>query len=274
MKNEEQTMSFQEPLSDYARPPRSTKTEDKMKTEIEGDKIQKIQEISNQLVAQAKRAIVNSDETLGKSADLRKMITVQINNLEVLRKKEYVGPLNAVVKRLNGDFKKITGPLQKAADWLSNENDRYLEEREENARKAREQAARETEERAIKEAEALQAAGRAAEADEIMSQGASVASAVTAAHAAPVRGDYGAVVSVRREWTFELEDIAEVPARYLVINAQEIRSDILTKVKVYREEAAGRGLSGDVAEAFLQEAMGNFKIPGLRIHQKVSSMVR
>ena len=266
-------MSFQEPLSDYARPPRSTKTEDKMKIEIEAALRQKIENAATNLITQASRAVIQDDETLSKGADLQKIIKTQIKKADEERK-EYVGPLNSVVKKINGDFKTMVAPLQKAADALDSKMTAYVREREKIASEKRQRAAREAEELALKQAEALQAAGRSVEADEIISQGASVASAVTAAHTAPVRGDYGAVASVRREWTFELEDIAEVPARYLVINAQEIRSDILTKVKVYREEAAGRGLSGDVAEAFVQEAMGNFQIPGLRIHQKVSSMVR
>lgn len=244
-----------------------------MKTEIEAALRQKIENAATNLIIQASRAVIQDDETLSRGADLQKIIKTQIKKADEERK-EYVGPLNSVVKKINGDFKTMVAPLQKAADALSGKMTAYVMEREKIASEERRRAAREAEERALKDAEALQAAGRSVEADEVISQGASVASAVTAAHTAPVRCDYGAVASVRKEWTFELENMTEVPPKYLLLDSSEVRNAIREAVSAHRADAKSRGLSGDVAEAFVQEAMGNFKIPGLRIHQKVSSMVR
>ncbi len=245
-----------------------------MKTEIDVTQKQATDQVIATLVAQESRAVIEDDESLSKGADLAKIIRSQIKKADEDRKENYTGPLNAVIKRINGEFKQMVAPLVKADASLKGKMDLYVREKDRREREERTRLAREAEERALKEAEVFEKAGMHDEAAAAIEVGAKAPDLAAQRRSAPVRGDYGATASARREYTFELEDISEVPTAYLILNETKVRSAIREKVAALRTQAKEADLKGKEVDVFVEKEMEKFKIAGLRVYQKVSSAVR
>jgi hypothetical protein len=114
---------------------------------------------------------------------------------------------------------------------------------------------------AVAEAAAAEAAKVAAEAERTMQPAALQAAVVadetankaqqlataTPSALARTRGDGGAVTSLRKFWTFEVTDLADVPTEYLILDEKKVRAAI---------------------------AAGEREIPGLRVFQDSSLGIR
>lgn len=244
-----------------------------MKTEIDKTLKDEMATRASGLMAREANLFITDDATLASGADIQKVIKTQIKKADETRK-EYVGPLNAVVKKINADFKAMVEPLQRSSVSLGGKMTAYVREKDRLEQERQRKLAREAEERALKEAEELQAAGREGEAEIALEQGAMAVDLVKERKPAPVRGDYGSVASTRKTWTFELEDLYSVPYKYLLLDEAEIRSTIRIRVREYQEEAKRGGLSGKAIDVYVENKMKDFKISGIRIYQKVDAVVR
>lgn len=168
---------------------------------------------------------VTDEETCGKVADYIKSIsacTKAAEGARVAAKEPYLATGRAV----DGFFKQITDPLEKLKVTVQARITKYQRDkaeaerrlREEDARRAREEAERlrrEADEAALKIATAREL-DQAIEVDQRARQSADDAeaahraAAVTAAELSRSRGDYGAVASLRTDWTFADVDRAEL----------------------------------------------------------------
>lgn len=244
-----------------------------MKTEIEVAVKEGIGEMAVNLTDQEARAVIDSDESLSKGADLAKIIRAQIKKADDQRK-EYVGPLNEVVKRINADFKRMVAPLQKASDSLKGKMNAYVREKERREAEERRRLAREAEERALREAEKLEKAGRQQEAEEALVVGSAAQDVAAQRRSAPVRGDYGAVASARKTWDFEVDDLNQVPLAYMSLDERKVRDTIRESAGYYRLEGQKMDLKGRALDVHVERRMETFSIPGLKIVQTVSAVVR
>lgn len=244
-----------------------------MKTEVETFVRDQITMRASALITRQSVIEVSDDGTLAEGADLQKVIKATIKKADDQRK-EYVGPLNAVVKKINAEFKAMVAPLQDSAETLAKKMTTYVKEKDRLERERQKKLAKEAEERALKEAEELEKAGRAGEAEIAMEQGAMASDLVKERKPAPVRGDYGAVVSARRTWAFELVDLGEVPRHYIQLDERAVRNHIQSYVEQYKHEAKREGLTGKAVDVYVENKMEGFTIPGIRVYQEVGAVVR
>lgn len=196
------------------------------------------------LIASAGRAVIDSQETMERGADLAK----QLKSLAKIADEEritLVRPLKEAAKEIDEQFKAITLPLTNAAKDIENKMFIYTKEQERIAREQQE-ARRKAEEEARKAVEVASAPSEQSALQLIPSV------ATVAAIAVPqvTRGVMGASAGIRKTWAFELVDILAL--------AQE-RPDLVT-VDTVRVNAEIRGKGGEIA--------------GLRIFQQESMSVR
>lgn len=208
---------------------------------FESDQEPKFQARTNDIVASSERAVIDSRETAEKGADLLKIIKTMFKKIEDERK-TLVAPFNKGVKAINARFKAVTTLLKQAEQTVKSKLLAF--EQAERAKQERIEAARRQveEERLLAKAEQAQAQGNTQDAAKILDNAVTIESTKT--KAAPIRGDYGGVVSLRKVWDFEVVDIQQLAQKHpelIVVNAVAIR-------KYIRE--------------------GQRNIPGLRIFQK------
>lgn len=212
----------------------------------------------DELLAAVERAPaeVGDDEMAGKVADLIKLITACHKNAESARtaRKE---PFLESGRAVDGFYKRITEPLEKAKRLVETRLTLFQRKKAEAERQRREaEARRQAEEAERQRAAAAEAARKietardldvAIEAETSAHQAQADASqAQRAAEAKPAelsrsRGDYGAVASLRSEWTGELvsRDDVDLDALRAHINSVEIEKAIRSFVR-----AGGRELKG------------------------------
>jgi len=190
-----------------------------------------------QLLEQAQRAEVIDQGTASRMTDLLGVVKARLKASEDART-ALVKPLNDHVKWINTQFKGSTGDLTEADHIGRGKLSRYLAEQD-RAEAAKAAALRkEAEDRAIADAEAAEAAGRSAEAEQLMDTAAAIPDAPKAA---PTRGSFGASAGTTKRWTFEVDDIRQVPAQFLQVDAAAIREAIrngertIPGVRIYQE---------------------------------------
>lgn len=144
--------------------------------------------------------------------------------------------------------KRFDQPANEAEYTVKNRMIAWRQEEQEKVR--REQAAREAElrrkaeEARIAEAEAIQAAGDAQQAEAILDQPIQVAPVAPRPVAPKISG-----VSIRKKWSFRITDPNAVPRKYLSIDEKKIGAEvrafkgetIIAGVEVFQEELIGAG---------------------------------
>ncbi len=157
------------------------------------------------------------------AADLTRWIKQTAKKAEEQRVR-LVKPLNDHVKMINAEYAKITEPLKQAEQVLK---DKLLAwQQAEQARLAAEEAARRAEDdRLIAEAQAAKQAGDA-EREAALIEQMRQQPPVFSGHAPPVRGELGTVASVRKIWTYEVVDAAQVPREFMQIHDKAVRAAI------------------------------------------------
>lgn len=173
---------------------------------------------TDKLCASAQRAVIDSAETLGRGADLAKMIRVALKKADEERT-ELVGPLNEVVKKINLRFKRYTAPLEDAKTLLDGKMVAYGKNFSEELRK--EDEARRKEEDAV----------RAAEFPDEMP----FAPPTASPKPKTVYGNTGSAASFTTTWTFEVTDGNQVPREYLMVDEKKVAA----AVKDGKREIAG-----------------------------------
>jgi len=203
---------------------------------------------AQELCESASDVVIMTRSDLSLATDLVKSIKTRFRDIEDERKR-LVRPFNDGVDAINARFKSMTVPLKDAEDSLKA---KMLSFQKEEEKRAQEEAARieksrrEAEEKARKEAE------ESSSGDDIRSMPLPVIAeaAVVPLHKPTTYGQTGAVSTVKKQWTFELEDIKALA---------NSRPDlvIVDTVKVNQEI---RGKGGE--------------IPGLRVYEKDVLQVR
>lgn len=164
---------------------------------------------------------IEDEETCGKVADLIKLITACHKSAETMRvgRKE---PFLEAGRAVDGFFKKITEPLEKAKDSVQKRLTAYQRQKAEEERRRREDEARRAAEEAERQRKAAEEAAKTIETEEHLDAAigadalarqktadaieAQRAADAKAAELSRTRGDYGAVASLRTVWVGEIED--------------------------------------------------------------------
>ena len=185
---------------------------------------------------------IDDEEMAGKFAEMLRAITTAEKAAKAERKKEKQPHLDAG-RAVDGFFATITAPLERAAAPIQKALDRY-----QNAKAAAERQRREEEAaRARAEAERLAAAAendqqleQAVVADEHAAKAEKLADA-PAADLGRVRGEYGAVSSLKARWTHEVEDLAKVDLEALrpYFAATEIDKAIRAYQRAHKDQIEG-----------------------------------
>lgn len=162
---------------------------------------------ANNLLAQANSAVIDSRESDAKAADAVKLCNARLRSLDESRR-SLVDPLNAHVKWINTEFKKVAQTLEEAKRLISEKALAFKLAEEDRQGKEQEALRKEAEEQAIADAEAAQNAGDEERAEALLDMAASTPEGKTNVVA---RGDYtGASSSIKRDWKGEVVDIQEV----------------------------------------------------------------
>ncbi len=191
-------------------------------------KVDGFKNIGEQLIAQAERAVIDSDESLAKGADLAKYAKLQLDKQEDART-ALVKPLNDHVKFINAQFKPVTSAFEKAISTIKGKMSAYVEAREKRDRELMEAAKKAAEDMALDRAADLEAQGRAEEAKAVVAAAAELPEA--APKSAAVRGSLGGVGSFRDQWIFEIEDFSKVPDEYKEIATKAVNAAIKKGVR-------------------------------------------
>jgi hypothetical protein len=212
----------------------------------------------NELLEAAKRAptTIDSDETAGKMGDFSKQISACLKNAEGARVAEKE-PHLAAGRTVDGWFKTLADPLDKAKTAIGRVLTDYLRVKEAAERAERERIAREEREAAAKAAETARAAEQAAldaqtmdaaiDAEELARKAAADAAAadreatVKAAELSRTRGDFGSVSSLVEFWDFKDIDRGALDLEAL---RQHLPMDALEKAVRSFVKAGGRSLRG------------------------------
>ncbi len=170
---------------------------------------------------QVDRAQCTNDEDEGKCNDLLKIIKNMIKMADDDRKAAGEWFRNMLAE-INGKYKdEITDPLEKAKAKLESIIKPYalqkLKKRQEEERLAREALERAALEKAAK-AETPEAADQVIET--------AVKASERVHQPTTVRSTYGAVTSSRIKYVFQLEDLSQVPRKYLMLDDSKVRKAI------------------------------------------------
>lgn len=191
---------------------------------------------------------VENDDQAAQATDVIKKIGGLVKGIEDERV-AITKPINEGLRVLNAKFKVMTAPLEKAAGGLRETLQGYLELK----------AAQEREAKRISDARELKAAQEAFEAEKAKHPNPEVMPATLPAIAAPppapapvtrVRGDTGALSSLKKVWDYEVTDIKKLAAA---------RPDLIQANQKYVENAI---------------KAGEREIEGLRIFQRDVLQVR
>ena len=164
------------------------------------------------------------------------------------------GPINQGLKQLKARFDAVTQPMEKAEKWLGDKLTVFQVEQNRLAREAEAAARKQQEEEALAAAVKLEEAGDTEEAEEVLEY-ASDAPAPIVAEEKIIRGDYGAATSLRTTWVHEIEDLAKVPAEFIMVNDRAVKDAI---------KAAEKGKNGKPI----------LEIPGIKIIEVQKAVVR
>lgn len=211
------------------------------------------------LEQQANRMIVSTQDDVAAATNLLAIIATSNKTIEEQRT-FMVKPLNDHVKNINNRFKLYSAPLERATTTLKRKIIHYNKEIE---RLRQEEIARqrkaEAEERAKQEAEArrIREEAEAAAAAEALATGKPYeepkveppqfvspprpAPAPTYQVQKTVRADLG-TATVKKKWTYEIEDENLIPREYLMVNEKKIAAIVragvrqIAGVRIYLED--------------------------------------
>jgi hypothetical protein len=206
----------------------------------------KIQSMAEKAIEKANSMVIDSEANLTLATDVLKFIKDKIKQAETERK-AIVAPFNDGVKAINGRFKTITEPLEKAENDLKRKMLVFQQDLEKKRREEEEAKRKELEEYAKSIAEQAKESGDTETAKEITKQ-------VNIAMNKPieiekVRGSTGALSTIRKTWAYEVVDIKALAAA---------RPDLVQENGVAIRKELGEGV----------------EIAGLRIYQTESLSIR
>lgn len=205
---------------------------------------------TSELCENAAGIVIMTRADLSHATDLVKALKSRFRDAEDERKR-LVKPFNDGVDAINARFKLMTVPLKEAEDDLKS---KMLDFQMEEAKRAREEADRvekirlEAEKKRREEAEAQAAVSDRAPIPAAMQE--APPAPIVSLHKPTTYGQTGAVSTVKKQWTFELEDIkalADARPDLVVVDTVKINQEI-------------RGKGG--------------MIPGLRVFEKDVLQVR
>jgi len=157
------------------------------------------------------------------------------------KRKGITQPLNASLKEVNAMFKTLSAPLGAADSILRQKIGVFRHKQEEDARNREEVIRRKAEAEKAK-ITALEAKKRLTAKDEKVLVKAVERREVLETKAELVQSKVG-VASMAKRWTFEVEDSATVPRRYLIVDTIAIRMAIregvreIPGVRIYQSES-------------------------------------
>ena len=181
------------------------------------------------LRALAKAMDVASDQDMVDATSLLARIKEALTRAEVARK-VLVGPLNAHVKMINGQFTAVTAPLAESERVVKQKMGVYIEAQERARREEAQRRFREEQERALDQIVDLDAAGEEVAAEVALSF-AAAATAAEPERIEPTRTESGEALSVRKIWAFEVVDFRALSDEYKSANDLMIRSAIRSGVR-------------------------------------------
>lgn len=161
---------------------------------------------ASDLVSAASRCAITNDETHSRAIDLVSMIKKCAKAVDDERR-AIVDPLNTVVKHVNGRFKAVTEPLDRAEGKVKGDILAYQREKEAAARAEAQRRQKEAEEAALAEAAAKAEAGDTISAEVALDRAARTMHRPIEV-APSVGGETGARASTTKRWTFRVTDIA------------------------------------------------------------------
>jgi len=157
------------------------------------------------LLAQAQRAEVRDQGTLGRAGELARSARALAKEADDLRTK-VVKPLNGLVKQVNELVKPITDTAAQAKSLIEGKQTAFIREEQKRAAAAAAAERKRIEDEALRLAESQAQLGDQAGADIIMESGAQAAESLKVERVKAI-GDYGATVGSRRVVTGEVTAI-------------------------------------------------------------------
>lgn len=190
--------------------------------------------------------VVDSEETLGRAADLLKSVKKYEKDLDA-KEKEFTKPLNDTLKKIREVFK----PQKSAVEMLKRkiETEKILPYH----RKLEEKRRKEAEERKAAEAEALRKKQEAAlilaadyENEDFLDNAIKIEEKINKVESKEykqesVKSSYS-TTSISKRWTFDIEDPSQVPYEFCSPDATKIRKAVeggvreIKGVKIYEKE--------------------------------------
>ena len=165
---------------------------------------------ANNLMEQADRALIESQEDFDRSVDHIKICQAQHTSAEEARK-NLTAPLNNHVKWINAQFKPITDVLDKAKQLMKDKAGVWKVKEDERIRQEAEAERKAAEDQALKDAQEAADAGDDEKAEAIMTSAADTPEGVTKAPTG--RGTFtGASGGIRKTWSGEVVNVKEVCA--------------------------------------------------------------
>ena len=184
---------------------------------ISDKEVQIMEKQVSPLVAQAGKYIVESVEDVDKSSEFLKKVRDTEREIEAKRL-EFTKPLNQSLKAINATFKQLKEPLVEARQVLTN---KILDwKRAETARLEKEEARR----RKIQESH--------------VKRGHTVEAPVVLDRPEKTIGN----TRTTKFWTFEVQDLGQIPREYMVIDNVAVRKAIregvreIRGLKIYQDE--------------------------------------
>lgn len=180
-----------------------------------------------QLVAHANRAEIKGPSNMESGADLDRMLAVGIKKTDEYRK-QYVDPLNAVVKKINGDFNIPIKALKDARTTIQNKMTGFREAERRRIAEEEEAARKQSDDNAIAEAERLAEQGKDEEAEAVIEDAVElpVESPGAITQVRPVRGDYGGTSSFIPYWEVTITDPEKVPREFCSPDEKKIKEAV------------------------------------------------
>jgi hypothetical protein len=196
------------------------KKENQVTVTVNSDRVPLMAQEASNLIAVANGVNVKTDSGLGKAGDRVREWGERKKEAEKLRR-ELVDPLNQHVKKINGLFKTVTGPIDEAVGIVRGKMGAYVTKREDDRRKE-------------------EAAARSAEdaADEERFED------PVPVREAPVRGRGGSTTITKKVWAVEVVDITKVPAKYLLVETSAVLADIRALAADRKPEDLERAIPG------------------------------
>lgn len=170
------------------------------------DDVQQVQLDTSMLLEAAEALKIRTDADDVAAKELLAQVKTARKRVDDMRKR-WTQPLNESLKRINGDFRKISDPIAEAERLLRDKVATYYTRKQEQAEKRTQRAI----ERAVERGEAP----------------------VLPASAQPQRVTHtdAGTVSFREVWSFEITDPAQVPDEYKVIDEKKIGAVVKAGVR-------------------------------------------